>query len=184
MRSYYREMVIVKLNEGFSIGYSPERINIGDIQYTLSNVPKIVAASNADTLSIISHLYQNGLEIVTASSIKVAEAAKLYENVQRDVLIALANQYSEYCMAEGIDISEVTICAATKWNFADVYPCLVGGHCIGVDPYYLIERCNHLDISIPLVNCARNINECKPIQIANRIIKTIDNISKAKVLFI
>ena len=151
----------LRFNEDFSVGYSPERINIGDASHTLSSVPKIVSASNKYTLDINSDLYYTslGCEIVPASSIKTAEAAKLYENVQRDVLIALANQYSEYCKAEGIDIREVTQCASTKWNFAEVYPGLVGGHCIGVDPYYLLQRANSLNVDLSIVNNARNVNE-------------------------
>lgn len=176
----------LKLNEGFSIGYSPERINIGDTQHTLSNVPKIVSASNSDTLSIISHLYRKGLgcDVVTASSIKTAEAAKLYENVQRDVLIALANQYSEYCMAEGIDISEVTRCAATKWNFAEVYPGLVGGHCIGVDPYYLISKANEIGVKMGLVEKARLINELETRKAVLNILSRIKSVGAQSILLV
>ena len=161
----------LKLNHGFYVGYSPERINIGDSVHTLNNVPKIVSASNSASLMAITNLYKEGLGccIVEASSIRVAEAAKLYENVQRDVLIALANQYSDYCRAEGIDIREVTKCASTKWNFAEVYPGLVGGHCIGVDPYYLLQRAESRNVELPLVYMARNINEFKVEDIVARI---------------
>jgi UDP-N-acetyl-D-galactosamine dehydrogenase len=163
------------LNEDFAVGYSPERINIGDATHTLSNVPKIVSSSNPDSLNIISDLYHAalGCEIVTASSIKTAEAAKLYENVQRDVLIALANQYSEYCKAEGIDIREVTQCASTKWNFAEVYPGLVGGHYIGVDPYYLISRAKGKDLYLELVEKAREINESETDKAISAILTTL-----------
>ena len=176
----------LKENEDFSVGYSPERINIGDVEHTLSNVPKIVSASNPATLSVISHLYQNGLgcKIVTASSIKTAEAAKLYENVQRDVLIALANQYSEYCIAEGIDISEVTKCAATKWNFAEIYPGLVGGHCIGVDPYYLISKAKGIGIQMKLVENARLINESETDKAVLKILSRIRSIGAQSILFV
>ena len=124
----------------FTVGYSPERINIGDKKHSIENTPKIISATNDITLNVICDVYGAVLKdnIVKASSIKVAEAAKMYENVQRDVLIALANQYSDYCRAENISISDVTDCASTKWNFANVNPGLVGGHCIGVDPYYLL----------------------------------------------
>lgn len=161
----------LKLNHGFYVGYSPERINIGDSVHTLNNVPKIISASNNASLMAITNLYKEGLgcSIVEASSIRVAEAAKLYENVQRDVLIALANQYSDYCRAEGIDICEVTKCASTKWNFAEVYPGLVGGHCIGVDPYYLLQRAESKNVELPLVYMARNINEYKVEDIVARI---------------
>lgn len=165
----------LKLNEDFVVGYSPERINIGDAQHTLSNVPKIVSSSNPASLSIISDIYHSalGCEVVPASSIKTAEAAKLYENVQRDVLIALANQYSDFCKAEGIDIREVTQCAATKWNFAEVYPGLVGGHCIGVDPYYLISRAKGKGLRPDLVEKAREINELETEKTISVILTTL-----------
>jgi UDP-N-acetyl-D-galactosamine dehydrogenase len=96
--------------------------------------------------------------------------AKMYENVQRDVLIALANQYSEYCRVEGLNIQEVTECASTKWNFAKVLPGLVGGHCISVDPYYLLARAKDKDTTLHLVETARSINEAKVEHVAKRII--------------
>ena len=108
--------------------------------------------------------------IIKASSIKTAEAAKMYENVQRDVLIALANQYSEYCKTEGLNIKEVTECASTKWNFSKVYPGLVGGHCISVDPYYLLARAKAKAIELQLIEEARHINESKTASVARRII--------------
>ena len=175
-----------KLNEDFSVGYSPERINIGDASHTLSSVPKIVSASNRYTLGIISHLYSTalGCEIVPATSIKTAEAAKLYENVQRDVLIALANQYSEYCKAEGIDIREVTQCASTKWNFAEVYPGLVGGHCIGVDPYYLLQRAKELGVNPDLVEKAREINELETRKACINIFEKLQEYNVKSVLLV
>ncbi|WP_195356199.1 nucleotide sugar dehydrogenase [Bacteroides cellulosilyticus] len=157
----------LQLNKGFFVGYSPERINVGDSKHTISSVPKLISGSNDQTLSRLISLYHTGLncDVIPASSIKVAEATKLYENVQRDVLIALANQYSEYCRAEGIDIYEVTSHASTKWNFAEVFPGLVGGHCIGVDPYYLLERAKSKDSSLPLVELSRKVNE----EVSNKI---------------
>ena len=151
--------------------YSPERINVGDKIHQLDNVPKIVSASNQQALELVADLYGSVInaEVVRASNIKVAEAAKMYENVQRDVLIALANQYSDYCREEGIDIQEVTDCAATKWNFSNVRPGLVGGHCIGVDAYYLLKRSTQKKVDLPLVITARSINENKALQVSNRI---------------
>lgn len=162
----------LKINEGFFVGYSPERINIGDSLHSINIVPKLVAGSNADTLYVLKHLYETGIgcPVVSASSIKIAEAAKLYENVQRDVLIALANQYSEYCHLEGIDIKEVTECASTKWNFAKVLPGLVGGHCIGVDPYYLIDRAKMIKTSLSLVELSRTVNEGIPNKITGKLV--------------
>lgn len=176
----------LKLNHGFYVGYSPERINIGDPVHTLNNVPKIISASNNASLMAITNLYKEGLgcSIVEASSIRVAEAAKLYENVQRDVLIALANQYSDYCRAEGIDINEVTKCASTKWNFEEVYPGIVGGHCIGVDPYYLLERSGRFNVEMSLIKNARSINEGVSHKIATKIIACVQELKNPSILIL
>lgn len=176
----------LRLNKDFYVGYSPERINIGDNEHSIRTVPKIVSASDGKILDFIAEAYEKALlcPIIKASSIKVAEAAKLYENVQRDVLISLANQYSEYCRAEGIDIREVTACASTKWNFANVLPGLVGGHCIGVDPYYLIHRSAELGVGLPLVETARSINEQMALKVAHRIIHEVKSLDSAKVLLL
>ena len=159
------------VNNDFFVAYSPERINIGDNSHRTDNVPKIVSASNRDALDVVANLYESVINatIVRASSIKVAEAAKMYENLQRDVLIALANQYSEYCREEGIDIQEVTDCAATKWNFSNVRPGLVGGHCIGVDTYYLLKRSIQKKVDLPIVTTARSVNENKATKVCKRI---------------
>lgn len=174
------------LNKDFAVGFSPERINIGDNLHTLSTVPKIISASTPEALSVISELYTNalGCQVIVASSIKTAEAAKLYENVQRDVLIALANQYSDYCNAEGIDISEVTRCAATKWNFAEVYPGLVGGHCIGVDPYYLISKANDMGIKLDLVENARMVNEAETSKVIDTVMSRIRSVEANSILLL
>lgn len=170
----------LKLNIDFTVGYSPERINVADSTHQLSNTPKVVSASDNITLDLIADLYGSIIDapIVKASSIKVAEASKMYENVQRDVLIALANEYSEYCSKEGIDIREVTECASTKWNFAKVEPGLVGGHCIGVDPYYLLQRACKLETATPLIKCAREINESKAEKVANNLIQLFESKQK------
>ena len=167
------------VNKDFSVAYSPERINVGDKIHQLDNVPKIVSASNQQALELVADLYGSVInaEVVRASNIKVAEAAKMYENVQRDVLIALANQYSDYCHEEGIDILEVTDCAATKWNFSNVKPGLVGGHCIGVDAYYLLQRSFEKGCNQSLVNTARSINEDKVCQVTDRIVKLASSIN-------
>lgn len=162
----------------FTVGYSPERINIGDKNHSIENTPKIISATNSKTLKIIHDVYIAVLKgnIVKASSIKVAEAAKMYENVQRDVLIALANQFSDYCRTEDIGVNEVTQCASTKWNFARIYPGLVGGHCIGVDPYYLLERASTKRTNMSLIQNARQINENKPLIVAENIKNHIRNL--------
>ena len=161
----------LKVNEDFYVGYSPERINVGDNIHSLDNIAKIISASNEMTLELIYKIYSSIISapIIKASSIKVAEATKMYENVQRDVLIALANEYSEFCRTEGININEVTECASSKWNFSKVHPGLVGGHCIGVDTYYLLNRAQQKSGSLSLIQCARTINETKTGKVANRI---------------
>lgn len=163
------------LNKDFYVGFSPERINIGDIEHQIINTPKIVSASNDEALDFIFHLYKVVLEapVIKASSIKTAEATKMYENVQRDVLIALANEFASYCAAEGLDINEITRNASTKWNFSEVYPGLVGGHCIAVDPYYLIARSKSKHVKLPLIQLSRHINELKVDDVASRIIRYI-----------
>ena len=161
----------LKVNEDFYVGYSPERINVGDNRHSLDNIAKIISASNEMTLELIYKIYSSIISapIIKASSIKVAEATKMYENVQRDVLIALANEYSEFCRTEGININEVTECASSKWNFSKVHPGLVGGHCIGVDTYYLLNRALQKSGSLSLIQCARTINETKTGKVANKI---------------
>ena len=163
------------VNKDFYVGYSPERINVADSVHKLGNTSKIVSGSNEEALHYIANLYESIIDapVVKASSIKVAEAAKMYENVQRDILIALANEYSDYCNKEGIDIFEVTKCASTKWNFSNVLPGLVGGHCIGVDPYYLLHRAEKLGIKTPLIQYGRLINETKASTVVSKITEYI-----------
>lgn len=167
----------MKSNSDFFVGYSPERINVGDNEHGLANTPKIVSAQNNETLDAIYNIYNNVFNagIIKASSIKTAEAAKMYENVQRDVLIALANQYSDYCLTEGLNIKEVTNCASTKWNFSKVYPGLVGGHCISVDPYYLLARAKAKGTDLQLIETARSINEAKVGLVAKRIVGYVND---------
>lgn len=164
----------------FFIGYSPERVNVADDSHSLKHVDKIISAGSPATLDIIREIYGGVLqgEIITASSIKVAEAAKIYENTQRDVLIALANQMASFCRSENIDIMEVTACAASKWNFAPIKPGLVGGHCIGVDPYYLIDRASKKKLELPLVECARKVNESKSDEVTDNILEIIGSSGK------
>ncbi len=178
----------LRFNVDFFVGYSPERINVGDTEHQIKNVSKIVSGSTPETTQIIASIYREILskDIIVSSCIKVAEAAKMYENVQRDLLIALANEYSEYCKMENISIDEVTKCASSKWNFSNVSPGLVGGHCIGVDPYYLLERASSKGIKLPLIQKARNINENKSINVANRIYNLIydSKLSSPKILLL
>ena len=126
----------------FKVGYSPERINPGDKEHRLENITKIVSGEDAETLDAVAHLYSVVVEVgvYKASSIKVAEAAKVIENTQRDVNIALINELALIFHRMGIDTREVLDAAGTKWNFLKFSPGLVGGHCIGVDPYYLTHK--------------------------------------------
>lgn len=180
------EVSALKLNKDFSVGYSPERISVGEKNHRIKSISKIISASNANALELINEIYSTVLEapIIKASSIKVAEAAKMYENVQRDVLIALANEYADLCKSEGISIDEVTECAATKWNFAKVNPGLVGGHCIGVDTYYLLQRAKEKNQSLDLIKTARNINEAQPQKIAGRIKELAKTINAKRILLL
>ena len=132
----------LKLNEDFFIGYSPERINPGDKEKQLSNIKKIVSASNKQTLNLLVKVYSKIIKagIHSTSSIRVAEAAKVIENTQRDLNIAFINELSILFNKLDIDTEEVLKAAETKWNFISFRPGLVGGHCIGVDPYYLTAK--------------------------------------------
>lgn len=154
--------------------------------HTLENVRKIVSGSTPRARDVIANVYQSVLKenVVVASSIKIAEAAKMYENVQRDVVIALANEFADYCRAESIDINEVTDCAATKWNFNDVRPGMVGGHCIGVDPYYLLNRAAIKSVDLPLVSQSRTTNEKKVTSVADRILDIVSEKESAKILLL
>ena len=180
------EYSALKVNKDFSVGYSPERINVGDKYHRIASIPKIISASNTDLLSFMKEIYSYAFEapIIEASSIKVAEASKMYENVQRDVLIALANEYANYCKSEEISISEVTECAASKWNFSKVNPGLVGGHCIGIDTYYLIQRAHEKGLILNLIQTARSINESEYKKVAARIKECAVSINAQHILLV
>ncbi len=148
----------------FYFGYSPERINPGDANSSVTNVVKITSGCCKESSRVINDVYSKIISAGTyeAESIKVAEAAKVFENVQRDVNIALVNEFSILCNALKIDSSDVLDAAATKWNFMKFSPGLVGGHCIGIDPYYLIHKANSLGYSLDITMQARKINESIP----------------------
>ena len=132
----------LEINSGFSVGYSPERINPGDKNYKIKDIVKIISASNADSLQKMKQIYGSivAAGLHCAPTIKVAEAAKIVENIQRDVNIALMNELSQIFAKLNVNIHDVIAAAQTKWNFMPFYPGLVGGHCIGVDPYYLVTQ--------------------------------------------
>ena len=167
----------LKLGEGFTVGYSPERINPGDKVHTLDNITKIVSASDPQTLELLSQIYGTIVKagIYRASSIKVAEAAKVIENTQRDINIALMNELSIIFNRMGIDTLEVLEAAGTKWNFLPFRPGLVGGHCIGVDPYYLTYKAESIGYHPEMILAGRRINDNMGKYIAERTIKILIN---------
>jgi UDP-N-acetyl-D-galactosamine dehydrogenase len=145
----------------FTVGYSPERINPGDKAHRFETITKVVAALDAKTLDVVAEVYGSAVTagIHRAPSIKVAEAAKVIENTQRDLNIAFMNELSEICHALGIDTADVLAAARTKWNFLPFHPGLVGGHCIGVDPYYLTHRAERAGYAPRVILAGRQIND-------------------------
>jgi len=172
----------------FKVGYSPERINPGDKEHTLSSIIKVVAGCDDESLHSIAEVYELVVDagIHKASSIKVAEAAKIIENTQRDVNIALMNELSTICDKLDISTYEVLEAAQTKWNFLPFTPGLVGGHCIGVDPYYLTYKARKLGLNPNVILSGRLINDQMPMNIAKKIVTTLiksgKDISKSRVL--
>jgi UDP-N-acetyl-D-galactosamine dehydrogenase len=163
----------LKFNVDFFCGYSPERINPGDKEHTLKKIKKVVSGSTKDALEKINKLYGSIIEagIHTVSSIKVAEAAKVIENTQRDINIAFINELAVIFNRMGIDTQEVLEAAGTKWNFLGFRPGLVGGHCIGVDPFYLTFKAQQIGYNPEIVLAGRRLNDNMGIFIANRVIK-------------
>jgi len=163
----------LKYNEGFFIGYSPERINPGDKERTLTKIKKIVSGSTEEVAINVQNLYNEIIEAGTfkASSIKVAEAAKVIENVQRDINIAVANELARIFNKLKIDTTQVLEAAGTKWNFINVKPGLVGGHCIGVDPYYLIQKAQEAGYHPEIMLASRRLNESMGDYVAHELIK-------------
>ena len=178
------------LKEGsdFHVGYSPERINPGDKEHTFTHIKKVVAANDQKALAHIAKVYGMVVQagIYPVSSIKVAEAAKVIENTQRDLNIALANELALICERLHIDTTEVLDAAATKWNFLPFRPGLVGGHCIGVDPYYLTYKAQSLGYMPEVILAGRRMNDRMGAYIANRLVRCMAQknlpISGARVL--
>ncbi len=172
----------LKLGIDFKLGYSPERINPGDKEHHVENILKIVSGSDPEALEEISKVYSAiiGIEpgVYKASSIKVAEAAKVIENTQRDLNISFVNELSIIFDRMGIDTLEVLEAASTKWNFLRFYPGLVGGHCIGVDPYYLLHKSKQLGYDPQVILSGRRINDNMPDFIAKKLVQML--ISKGK----
>ena len=145
----------------FSVGYSPERINPGDKAHRFETITKVVSALDAKTLDVVAEVYGSAVKagIHRAPSIKVAEAAKVIENTQRDLNIAFMNELSAICQALGLDTGDVLSAARTKWNFLPFRPGLVGGHCIGVDPYYITHRAERAGYAPQVILAGRHIND-------------------------
>ena len=160
-------------NTDFFVGYSPERINPGDKQRTLTTIPKVTSGSTPETADYVDALYRRIITAGThrASSIKVAEASKVIENTQRDANIALINEFALIFHRLGIDTHEVLEAAATKWNFLPFKPGLVGGHCIGVDPYYLIQKAQSAGYYPDILLACRRINDAMGQHVAAEVVK-------------
>lgn len=165
----------LKINVDFGVGYSPERINPGDKTHTVETILKVTSGSNEYYANIVDELYKSVITAGTfkASSIKVAEASKVIENTQRDVNIALINELALIFNEIGIDTHEVIEAASTKWNFVKLFPGLVGGHCIGVDPYYLAHKAASLGLNPNLILTARSINNSMSKFVAEQTIKQL-----------
>ena len=159
----------------FTVGYSPERINPGDKEHTFTKILKVVSGQDAATLGVVSAVYQSVVTagVHRAASIKVAEAAKVIENTQRDLNIALMNELSLIFDRMGIDTNDVLEAAGTKWNFLKFKPGLVGGHCIGVDPYYLTHKAEKLGYHSQVILAGRRINDGMGAYIAQQTIKQL-----------
>jgi UDP-N-acetyl-D-galactosamine dehydrogenase len=159
----------------FKLGYSPERINPGDREHTLESVVKVVAGQDAPTLEIVASVYERVVRagVHRAPSIKVAEAAKVIENTQRDLNIALMNELALIFDRMGIRTRDVLDAAATKWNFLRFSPGLVGGHCIGVDPYYLTTKAEQLGYHPEVILAGRRINDTMGSFVGARLIKLL-----------
>lgn len=178
----------MKFNEDFFIGYSPERINPGDKLNTIDNTIKITAGSTPEIGVKVNLLYQSVIKSGTflASTIKIAEAAKIVENTQRDINIAFINEVAKIFNLMNIDVNEVLRAAGTKWNFSQYKPGFVGGHCIGVDPYYLVHKSLEFGYYPEIIMASRIVNESMPKYVCSHIIQLMIkkgiNISKSRLL--
>ena len=178
----------LKMVTDYKIGYSPERINPGDKEHTITTITKVVSGCDAESLEVIAKIYELVVKagVHKASSIKVAEAAKIIENTQRDLNIALMNELSIIFDKMNINTFEVLEAAGTKWNFLKFQPGLVGGHCIGVDPYYLTYKSKELGYDSQVILAGRNINDGMASHVAKKVLQHIiqnnSNIKDARVL--
>jgi UDP-N-acetyl-D-galactosamine dehydrogenase len=162
----------------FAVGYSPERINPGDAEHALEKITKIVSGMDEKTTELLSALYELVTRVYVARDIRTAEAAKVIENVQRDLNIALMNELSIIFRKMGLDTKAVLEAAGTKWNFHNYRPGLVGGHCIPVDPYYLVYKAEELGYHPQVILAGRAINDSMPKHVANIAIKELNRAGK------
>ena len=180
----------LKFNSDFYCGYSPERINPGDKEHTFTNILKVTSGSTPEIAEVIDSLYNSVITAGTfkAASIKVAEAAKVIENAQRDINIAFINELSKIFDLIEIDTEEVLEAARTKWNFLNFKPGLVGGHCIGVDPYYLAKKAQDLGYNPEIILAGRRINDSMGEFVANQVINLMlgkhIQVTKSKILIL
>lgn len=180
----------LKFNEDFFAGYSPERINPGDKEHTVEKIKKVTSGSTPEIADIVDRVYNSVLVNGThkAPSIKVAEASKIIENSQRDVNIAFMNELAKIFNAMGIDTNDVIEAAASKWNFIKLRPGLVGGHCISVDPYYLIQKAQVYGVLPRVMSSARRLNDGMGEYVANQVIKLMNKkgvlVRDAKILLL
>lgn len=175
------ELSGLKMGRDFKVGYSPERINPGDKEHTVEKILKIVSGSDDLALEEIALVYGQAIiaGVYKAASIKVAEAAKVIENTQRDINIALMNELSMLFDKMDIDTKEVLEAAGTKWNFLRFQPGLVGGHCIGVDPYYLVHKSRQLGMDPQIITSGRRTNDGMPAFIAKKMVQTLIRLGKS-----
>ena len=178
----------LKFVNDFKVGYSPERINPGDKEHTITKILKVVSGCDAESADIISKVYELIIEpgVHCTTSIKVAEAAKIIENTQRDLNIALMNELSIIFNRIGINTFEILEAAGTKWNFLPFKPGLVGGHCIGVDPYYLTFKAEGVGYHAKVINSGRYVNDSMGFYVAKQTVKKVlaigKNIAGARIL--
>lgn len=170
----------LECGRGFKVGYSPERINPGDKEHTLTKIVKVVSGMDEESLNEIAEVYGRVIEagVFKAKDIKTAEAAKVIENIQRDLNIALMNELSIIFRKIGINTEDVIEAAGTKWNFHKYYPGMVGGHCIPVDPYYLTYKAQMLGYHPEVILAGRRINDYMPKQVAKLVVKGLNNSGK------
>lgn len=165
----------LRCGQDFQIAYSPERINPGDDEHTLSAIIKVVGGMDDETTEVVAELYRKvAPEVFKAKDIKTAEAAKVIENIQRDINIALMNELALIFGRMGLNLRDVIAAAATKWNFAEYYPGLVGGHCIPVDPYYLVYKAEELGYHPEVILAGRAINDYMPKYVAELAVKGLN----------